>query len=814
MSSPPDRRYIRWFRELSLTDLPLVGGKNASLGEMFQQLTPLGVRVPDGFAVTAEAYRDALDAANAWPELHRLLDALDKTDVTALAQAGARARDIVYGAPMPAAVEQQLREAWRTLKAASGEALSVAVRSSATAEDLPNASFAGQHDTYLNIQGEELLIDAVKRCQASLFTDRAISYRIDNGFDHFKVFLSVAVMQMVRSDQASSGVMFTIDTESGHPDVVFITGAWGLGENVVQGAVDPDEFYVHKPTFRQGFRSVLRRTLGDKQVQMVYAPGRTREPVINRPTPRADRARYCLSDADVLVLADAAIKIEDHYSGLAGVRRAMDIEWAKDGPDGPIFIVQARPETAISQRNTLMLEEFLLDATGTVRVTGRAVGAKVATGRVRLVTDGRHLQKFQPGEVLVADTTTPDWEPVMKTAAAIVTNRGGRTCHAAIVARELGIPAVVGAEHASEVLQDGDLVTVSCAEGAVGKVFEGEVAFHKQVSDLTGLQRPATHMMVNLGNPELAFGVSQMPCDGVGLARMEFIINEHIKVHPMAALHPERIQDAAERARVLAVFANYPSGASYFVERLAEGVGTIAAAFYPRPVIVRLSDFKSNEYAALLGGRDFEPHEENPMLGFRGAARYIHPAYAETFALECAALKRVRQVMGLTNLKLMVPFCRRLDEAKGVLAAMAAQGLARGDDGLEVYVMCEIPNNVLLIDEFAQLFDGFSIGSNDLTQLTLGVDRDSAIVADSFDEQDPGMLKMLKLAVEGARRNHRHSGICGQAPSDHIEVARYLVELGIDSISLTPDRVLQTMKVVQEIEVALGRPARATLLAA
>jgi pyruvate,water dikinase len=814
MSSPPDRRYIRWFRELSLTDLPLVGGKNASLGEMFQQLTPLGVRVPDGFAVTAEAYRDALDAANAWPELHRLLDALDKTDVTALAQAGARARDIVYGAPMPAAVEQQLREAWRTLKAASGEALSVAVRSSATAEDLPNASFAGQHDTYLNIQGEELLIDAVKRCQASLFTDRAISYRIDNGFDHFKVFLSVAVMQMVRSDQASSGVMFTIDTESGHPDVVFITGAWGLGENVVQGAVDPDEFYVHKPTFRQGFRSVLRRTLGDKQVQMVYAPGRTREPVINRPTPRADRARYCLSDADVLVLADAAIKIEDHYSGLAGVRRAMDIEWAKDGPDGHIFIVQARPETAISQRNALMLEEFLLDATGTVRVTGRAVGAKVAIGRVRLVTDGRHLQSFQPGEVLVADTTTPDWEPVMKTAAAIVTNRGGRTCHAAIVARELGIPAVVGAEHASEVLKDGDLVTVSCAEGAVGKVFEGEVAFHKQVSDLTGLQRPATHMMVNLGNPELAFGVSQMPCDGVGLARMEFIINEHIKVHPMAALHPERIQDVTERARVLAVFANYPSGASYFVERLAEGVGTIAAAFYPRPVIVRLSDFKSNEYAALLGGRDFEPHEENPMLGFRGAARYIHPAYAEAFALECAALKRVRQVMGLTNLKLMVPFCRRLDEAKGVLAAMAAQGLVRGDDGLEVYVMCEIPNNVLLIDEFAQLFDGFSIGSNDLTQLTLGVDRDSAIVADSFDEQDPGMLKMLKLAVEGAQRNHRHSGICGQAPSDHIEVARYLVELGIDSISLTPDRVLPTMKVVQEIEVALGRPARATPLAA
>ena len=803
-----DTRYIRWFKELSLEDLGLVGGKNASLGEMFQQLTPLGVRIPDGYAVTAPAYRDALNAADAWPELHRLLDTLDKTDTDALARAGARAREIVYGAAMPQAVEQQLRQAWRELKAATGDTLSVAVRSSATAEDLPNASFAGQHDTYLNVHGEEMLIDAVKRCQASLFTDRAISYRVDNGFDHFKVFLSVAVMQMVRSDLASAGVMFTIDTESGHPDVVFITGAWGLGENVVQGAVDPDEFYVHKPTYVQGFRSVLRKTLGDKQVHMVYAPGRTREPVINKPTPRADRKRYCLSDDDVLELAGAAIKIEDHYSQRAGKRRAMDIEWAKDGPDGELYIVQARPETAISQRNAMQLEEYVLDGSAAIRAQGRAVGAKIASGKVRIVNDGRHLSAFRPGEVLVADTTTPDWEPVMKTAAAIVTNRGGRTCHAAIVARELGIPAVVGAEHASEVLKDGDLVTVSCAEGATGKVYEGEVAFHKNVSDLTGLKRPATEIMVNLGNPELAFQVSQMPCDGVGLARMEFIINEHIKVHPMAVLHPERIQDVAERNKVLALSAGYQDGRSYFVERLAEGVGTIAAAFFPRPVIVRLSDFKSNEYAALMGGRDFEPHEENPMLGFRGAARYIHPAYAEAFALECEAMLRVRETMGLINLKLMVPFCRRLDEARKVLAAMAEHGLERGKNGLEVYVMCEIPNNVLLIDEFAELFDGFSIGSNDLTQLTLGVDRDSAIVADSFDEQDEGMLKILKMAVEGAKRNKRHSGICGQAPSDHIEVARYLVELGIDSISLTPDRVLRTMQEVQEIEVALGRAPR------
>jgi pyruvate, water dikinase len=809
--------YIRWFRDLSLSDLPLVGGKNASLGEMFQQLAPMGVRIPDGFAVTAVAYRDALDAADAWPGLHRLLDAVDKTDTQALARAAAQARDIVYAAPMPAAVEQQLRDAWRTLKARIGPDLSVAVRSSATAEDLPTASFAGQHDTYLNVQGEEMLIDAVKRCQASLFTDRAISYRLDQGFDHFKVSLSVAVMQMVRSDRASSGVIFTIDTESGHPDVVFITGAWGLGENVVQGAVDPDEFYVHKPTFRQGFRQVLRRTLGDKQIRMVYAPGRTREPVVNRPTPKADRARFCLSDADVLELADAAIKIEDHYSRLAGALRPMDIEWAKDGPDGALYIVQARPETAASRRSATQIESFVLEGTGTVLATGRAVGARIATGAVRRVTDARHLSDFRPGEVLVADTTTPDWEPVMKTAAAIVTNRGGRTCHAAIVARELGIPAVVGAEHATEALRDGQPVTVSCGEGAVGRIYDGALAFRREVTDVTGLQRPKTQIMVNLGNPDLAFQTALMPNDGVGLARMEFIINEHIRVHPMAVLHPERVVDPAVRAQVVALSAGHADGASYFVERLAEGVGTIAAAFWPRPVIVRLSDFKSNEYAALLGGRDFEPHEENPMLGFRGAARYVHPAYAEAFALECQAMRRVRDGMGLRNLRLMVPFCRRLDEARAVLAAMASHGLVRGQvgpgstdggEGLEVYVMCEIPNNVLLIDEFAQLFDGFSIGSNDLTQLTLGVDRDSAIVADAFDEQDPGMLKMLRLAVEGARRNHRHSGICGQAPSDHIEVARYLVGLGIDSISLSPDCVLRTMQAVAQLEGELAAARR------
>jgi pyruvate,water dikinase len=803
-----DSKYVRWFGDLSMGDLPLVGGKNASLGEMFRELQPLGVRIPDGFAVTATAYREALDAAGAWPKLHALLDTLDKRDVQALAHVGAQAREIVYAAPMPPAVDEAIRRAWREMLGKVGPTLSVAVRSSATAEDLPNASFAGQHDTYLNIRGEQMLIDAVKRCQASLFTDRAISYRIDNGFDHFKVFLSVAVMQMVRSDQACSGVMFTLDTESGHPDVVFVTAAWGLGENVVQGAVDPDEFYVHKPTFGAGHRCVLSKRLGRKQIRMVYSGGRTREPVVNQPTPAEDRARFCLSDADVLELADAGIKIERHYSRRAATWRPMDIEWAKDGPDGPLYVVQARPETAASQRKAHVIEEFVLEGSGPVLVQGRSVGERIATGAIRRIANAAQLHLFKPGEVLVADTTTPDWEPVMKTAAAIVTNRGGRTCHAAIVARELGIPAVVGAEGASEKLKDGELVTVCCAEGDIGRVYRGILPFKVQTSDLSTLHKPATEVMVNLGNPELAFKTALLPCDGVGLARMEFIVNEYIKVHPMAVLHPERVTDAAERAKVQAQVAGWPDGASFFIEKLAEGVGTIAAAFYPRPVIVRLSDFKSNEYAALLGGRGFEPHEENPMLGFRGAARYVHPAYEEGFALECAAMKRVRETMGLTNLKLMVPFCRRLDEARAVLAAMARHGLVRGDNGLEVYVMCEIPNNVLLIDEFSELFDGFSIGSNDLTQLTLGVDRDSAIVASSFDERDPGMLKMLKLAVEGARRNHRHSGICGQAPSDHIEIARYLVELGIDSISLTPDRVLRTMQAVREIEEAQGRSPR------
>lgn len=798
----PDSSYIRWFSDLGRDDVALVGGKNASLGELHRRLKPLGVEVPDGFALTAAAFRDALTAASAWEGLHALLDDLDKTDVERLARAGARAREIVYAAGLTPAMEAQLRAAFRTLLAEYGESLTVAVRSSATAEDLPTASFAGQHETYLNVAGEAMLLDAVRRCHASLFTDRAISYRIDQGFDHFKVALSVGVQKMVRSDLASAGVMFTLDTESGYRDAVFITGAYGLGETVVQGTVDPDEFYVHKPTFRRGHRAVLRRRLGEKQVKMVYKPGRTREPTRTVPTPDADRERFCLTDGEVLRLAEQAIRIEDHYG------QPMDIEWAKDGLDGGLYIVQARPETVASRRAALELESFVPEGRSTVLASGRAVGGRMAAGAVRVVADARQLSAFRPGEVLVADTTTPDWEPVMKTAAAIVTNRGGRTCHAAIVARELGIPAVVGAERATEALRDGRTVTVSCAEGDTGKVYDGAVPFRVERIDLGRLPRPQTRIMVNLGNPDQAFQTGQLPVDGVGLARMEFIIGEAIKVHPMALVYPERVEDPEVRARIARLTRNHPDGSAYFVERLSEGIGTIAAAFFPRPVIVRLSDFKTNEYASLIGGRWFEPVEENPMLGFRGASRYAHPAYEEGFALECRALARVRTGMGLTNVKVMVPFCRRLEEADRVIAAMARHGLERGRDGLEIYVMCEIPNNVLLVDEFARRFDGFSIGSNDLTQLTLGVDRDSPLVAFDFDERDPGVLAFLRQAVEGARRNGLPCGICGQAPSDYPEIAEFLVRLGIDSISLTPDSVLRTLRAVVELERGLGRAPR------
>jgi pyruvate, water dikinase len=798
-------RYVSFFSEIGIGDVPLVGGKNASLGEMYRELTSKGILVPNGFAVTAEAYRATLDAANAWPALREALEGLKPADVDDLARRAHKARDIVYGAGLPAEVEADIRAALRKLTQEYGAELTVAVRSSATAEDLPSASFAGQHDTYLNVRGEAAVLDAVRHCFASLFTDRAIIYRLENGFDHFKVFNSVTVMKMVRSDLAASGVIFTIDTETGFEDVVFITGSYGLGENVVQGAVDPDEFYVFKPTYEQGKRAVLKRSLGPKKIKMIFSNG-GRVTTRNIPTDRKERDKFCITDAEAVELAGHAIVIEKHYSACAGEHRPMDIEWAKDGVDGRLYIVQARPETVASQKDHGVLEEYRVKTHGPLKIEGRAVGAKVAFGKARVIEHLSELSTFVPGEILVADTTSPDWGTVMKSAAAIVTNRGGRTCHAAIVARELGIPAIVGTDQATHVIRTGDVISVSCAEGDVGRVYEGEIEFDVIKTDLSNLAKPATHVMMNVGNPDLAFGLAALPCDGVGLARMEFIITDSIKAHPMALIHPDHQKlTEADREAIAQLTAHDPSPTEFFIRRLAEGVATIAAAFYPKPVIVRMSDFKSNEYKDLLGGHAFEVDEENPMIGFRGASRYAHPAYREGFALECAAMKRVREDLGLTNVKLMIPFCRRIDEAEKVIALMKDLGLERGKDGLEIYVMCEIPNNVILVDEFAKRFDGFSIGSNDLTQLTLGVDRDSQIVAFDFDERDEGVKTMIRMAIEGAHRNGRHIGICGQAPSDYPEMAEFLVRLGIDSISLNPDTVLKTTTRIVELEKTLGR---------
>jgi len=794
MSTP---RYVRFFEEFGIDDVPLVGGKNASLGEMLQNLSSQGVRVPHGFAITAQAYRYMLDEAGAWDRLHAELDDLDPADVAALARKGKRAREIVYGAGLPDDLAAEILDAYRKLQQEYGEEVSLAVRSSATAEDLPTASFAGQQDSYLNIKGEESLLDTCRRCFASLFTDRAIHYRIDQGFDHFKVSLSIGVMKMVRSDISSSGVMFSIDTESGFRDAVFVTGAYGLGENVVQGAVDPDEFYVHKPTYLAGHRAVLRRLIGDKAVKMILVEGETKNTTRNIPTPKSDRARFCLTDEDVLELAGYACTIEAHYG------RPMDMEWAKDGLDGKLYIVQARPETVASQHSATALESYVLEGRGEILTEGRSVGEKIASGAVRRIENLTQLAEFKPGEVLVADTTTPDMEPVMKTAAAIVTNRGGRTCHASIIARELGIPAVVGTGNATTRVPDGEVVTVSCAEGDSGRVYRGEVSFHVERAEVADVTRPRTQIMLNLGNPDLAFKTSFLPNDGVGLARMEFIISEYIRVHPLALLHPEKVDDPEARKTIDRLTQNYPDGSAFFVERLSEGIGTIAAAFWPKPVVVRMSDFKSNEYASLIGGAAFEPSESNPMIGFRGASRYAHPAYAEGFALECRAMRRVRDEMGLTNVILMLPFVRRIAEADLVLQTMADLGLRRGENGLKVYAMCEIPNNVILIDEFAKRFDGFSIGSNDLTQLTLGVDRDSEIVAFDYDERDEGVKEMIRLAVEGCRRNGIHSGLCGQAPSDYPDMAEFLVRIGIESMSLNPDTVIKTTRQVLQVEKEL-----------
>ncbi len=805
-------RYIKWFREIGIEDVPEVGGKNASLGEMYQNLTKEGVRVPNGFAVTASAYRYILDQNNAWEKLHKELDDLDPNNLKELQTRGKNCREIIQKCKIPEDLKEEILTGFKKLKEEYKEGLSLAVRSSATAEDSPEASFAGQNDTYLNIESEDELLDAYKRCLASNFTDRSIHYKYDNHFDYFKVYLSVVVMKMVRSDRGASGVMFSLDTETGFKDVVFINAALGLGENVVQGTIDPDSFYVHKPTYKKGFRAVLKRRLGSKKLKMVFTDKLNLDNIAveytkNIPTTEDEQKRFAISDEDVMVLADYAIKVEEHYSKKAGKRKPMDMEWAKDGIDGHLYMVQARPETVQSQKRGTVLEIYHLLERGDVLVQGRAVGTKIGEGRVHIINDVKKLSDFKAGEVLVADTTTPDWEPIMKMASAIITNKGGRTCHAAIVSRELGIPAVVGSDNATEILKDKAIVTVSCAEGETGFVYDGKLRYKIEKTDLKALERPKTEIMMNLGNPDLAFSLASLPVDGIGLARMEFIINEYIKAHPMALIHPDKV-DKKTKDELDALCVAYSSPEEFFVKTLSEGVATIASSVYPHPCVVRMSDFKSNEYATLLGGKFFEPEEDNPMIGFRGASRYAHPAYEEGFGLECKAMKRVRDEMGFDNVILMIPFCRRVNEGKRVIETMAKYGLKQGENALKIYVMCEIPNNVIQIDEFSKIFDGFSIGSNDLTQLTLGVDRDSEIVAFDYDERDPGLLKMIELAVEGCKRNNRHSGICGQAPSDYPEVAEFLVKLGIDSISLNPDSVLKTIQHIDNIEKGVKNEVR------
>jgi pyruvate,water dikinase len=791
--------FIKWFADITIDDVPLVGGKNASLGEMYRELTPQGVQVPNGFAVTAEAYRHLLRQAGLEEKIRELLKGLDTRDVEDLRRRGSLIRNLVLGASVPLDLEKEIIAAYDALKGRQLHPVDVAVRSSATAEDLPDASFAGQQETYLNVQGHLELVNACLRCFASLFTDRAISYRVDKGFDHFKVALSIGVQKMVRSDLASSGVMFTLDTETGFRDAVLINAAYGLGENVVQGSVNPDEYCVFKPTLKTGHRPILQKIVGTKEFKLIYDIGGGKM-VKNVPVPSGDRARFAISDDEILQLARWACIIEDHYSVSKGQPTPMDIEWAKDGHTGELFIVQARPETVQSRKAVEAIETYKLQKRGSVIVTGRSIGEKVTTGPVRVIQSAQFISQFKEGEVLVTDKTDPDWEPIMKKAAAIVTNRGGRTCHAAIVSRELGVPAIVGTERGTELLKDGQMVTVSCAEGDTGFVYDGKLGFDVQRTNLKALARPRTRVMMNVGNPEEAFSLSFIPNDGVGLAREEFIITNYIKVHPLALLDYDRLADEGVKSQIDGLTTGYTDKPQFFVDKLAQGVAMIAAAFYPKDVILRLSDFKTNEYANLIGGRAYEPSEENPMIGFRGASRYYNPRYQAGFALECRAMKKVRDEMGLTNLKLMIPFCRTVEEGRRVQAEMARHGLSRGQDGLEIYVMCEIPSNVILAEEFAEIFDGFSIGSNDLTQLILGVDRDSEIVAPIFDERNAAVKKMIAQVIAVCRAKKRKIGICGQAPSDYPDFAQFLVEQGIDSISLNPDTVLKTTLAIVETE--------------
>lgn len=776
--------YVLWYHQLGMNDVNRVGGKNASLGEMIANLSGLGVSVPDGFATTARAFNEFLEQSGLNQRIHQLLDTLDVDDIRALAQAGAQIRQWVVDTPFQPALTQAIAEAYAQLSADMHAEGSFAVRSSATAEDMPDASFAGQQETFLNVRGLDAVMLAVKHVFASLFNDRAISYRVHQGYDHKGVALSAGIQRMVRSDKAASGVMFTLDTESGFDQVVFITSSYGLGEMVVQGAVNPDEFYVHKPTLEAGRPAVVRRTLGSKRVQMVYSGSAEHGKQVEVCDVDAARAQtYSLSDAEVEQLARQALVIERHYG------RPMDIEWAKDGLDGRLYIVQARPETV--QANQQVTERFRLEQAGEVLAEGRAIGHKIGAGTVRIVARIDEMDKVQPGDVLVTDMTDPDWEPVMKRAAAIVTNRGGRTCHAAIIARELGIPAVVGCGDATQTLHNGMPVTVSCAEGDTGFIYQGILPYSVQSSQIDAMPPLPLKVMMNVGNPDRAFDFARLPNEGVGLARLEFIINRMIGVHPKALLNFE--QQPAELQHIIrGMMAGYADPVEFYISKLTEGIATLAAAFWPKRVIVRMSDFKSNEYANLVGGERYEPHEENPMLGFRGASRYVSASFRDCFALECAAIRRVREVMGLTNVEVMIPFVRTPDEARSVLALLAEQGLQRGEQGLKVIMMCEIPSNALLADEFLQLFDGFSIGSNDMTQLALGLDRDSGIISHLFDERNAAVKALLAMAIQAAKRQGKYVGICGQGPSDHPDFAAWLLEQGIDSVSLNPDTVVET----------------------
>ncbi len=795
---------IRWFADTTINDVAIVGGKNASLGEMYRELAGQGIQVPNGFAVTADAYREFLANTGTDQQILAILKRLKIDDVESLQECGRAIRQTILAAELPDAMQTEIVQAYDTLSGDLQHGADVAVRSSATAEDLPDASFAGQQETYLNVRGHQPLLETCKRCFASLFTDRAISYRHHKGFDHHKIALSIGVQRMVRSDLASSGVMFSIDTETGFRDAVLINAAYGLGENVVQGAVNPDELLVFKPTLQQGFRPILQKRLGSKEFKLIYDMGGGRM-THNVPVPPVERARFALTDDETLQLARWACAIEDHYSKKRGQFTPMDMEWAKDGLTGELWIVQARPETVQSQKSVTTQEAYRLLEKGPVLVNGRSVGEKIGTGTVHVIEDARELNQFRTGDILVTDKTDPDWEPTMKKASAIVTNRGGRTCHAAIVSRELGLPAVVGTENATALLKDGQIVTVSCAEGDVGHVYAGQLKFAVEKFDLQKLPQLKTKIMMNVGNPEEAFRLSALPNDGVGLAREEFIISTYIKIHPKALIDYDRLTDPTVKAEIDRLTAGYADKPQFFVDKLAEGVATLAAAFYPKDVIVRLSDFKTNEYANLIGGRAYEPQEENPMLGFRGASRYYDERYRDAFALECRAMKKVRDEMGLRNLKVMIPFCRTVEEGQKVIAEMARNGLSRGENGLEVYVMCEIPSNVILAEDFAEIFDGFSIGSNDLTQLILGVDRDSEIVAHVFDERNAAVKSMIASVIKRVRAKGRKIGICGQAPSDYPEFAQFLVEQGIDSISLNPDSLVKTTLKIAEMEQQLNK---------